>query len=59
MLCIELKAEVDVHHKTMGSVSGPCGMTFRTDRDGANVALDSVFASVPESAIMDVYNSVS
>ena len=47
------------NHEAMGSVSGPCGMASRTDWDGANAALGNVFASVPESTIVDVYNSES
>merc|ERR1712071_175447 len=39
--------------------SGPNGVTSKADWDGVNAALGRVFASVPESTVMDVYNSVS
>merc|ERR1712210_395706 len=54
-----LKAAAEAHHKAMGgSVSGN-GVTSRADWDAVNAALGRVFASVPESTVMDVYNSVS
>merc|ERR1719410_1550933 len=53
-----LKAAVDAHHKAIGSVSGPNGVTSRADWDAVNAALGRVFASVPESQVMDVYNAV-
>ena len=59
MLIQRTDADADAQHKAMGSVSGPCGMAPRADCDGANAALGTVFASVPESTIVDVYNSVS
>ena len=36
--CRGLKAEADVQHKAMGSVSSPCGMASSADLDGANTA---------------------
>jgi len=54
-----LKAAADAHHKAIGSVSGPNGVTSRADWDSVNAALGRVIASVPESMVMDVYNSVS
>merc|ERR1712222_161947 len=48
----------EAHHKAIGSVSGN-GVTSRADWDAVNAALGRVFASVPESTVMDVYNSVS
>ena len=54
-----LKAKADVHHKAMGNIRGPYGMASKTDWDEVNAARGSVFTSVPESAVMDVYNSVS
>lgn len=54
-----LKAAADAHHKAIGSVSGPTGMTSKADWEAVNAALGRVFASVPESTVMDVYNSVS
>merc|ERR1711908_189735 len=53
-----LKAAADAHHKAIGSVSGN-GVTSRADWDAVNAALGRVFASVPESTVMDVYNAVS
>jgi len=53
-----LKAAVDAHHKAIGSVSGPNGVTSRANWDEVNAALGRVIASVPESQVMDVYNAV-
>merc|ERR1712007_383631 len=47
------------HHKAIGSISGPNGVTSQADWEAVNAALGRVFASVPESTVMDVYNSVS
>merc|ERR1719371_140639 len=54
-----LKAAADAHHKAIGSISGPNGVTSKADWEGVTAALGRVFASVPESTVMDVYNSVS
>ena len=54
-----LKAAADAHHKAIGSISGSNGVTSAADWDGVNAALGRVIASVPESTVMDVYNSVS
>jgi len=54
-----LAAAAEAHHKAIGSISGPNGVTSRADWDNVNAALGRVFASVPESMMMDVYNSVS
>jgi hypothetical protein len=54
-----LKAAADAHHKAIGSVSGANGVTSQADWEAVNAALGRVFASVPESTVMDVYNSVS
>jgi len=54
-----LAAAADAHHKAIGSVAGPNGVTSRADWDNVNAALGRVVASVPESMVMDVYNSVS
>merc|ERR1712224_707050 len=54
-----LKAAADAHHKAIGSVSGPTGVTSKADWEAVNAALGRVFASVPESTVMDVYNAVS
>jgi len=54
-----LKAAADAHHKAIGSVSGPTGVTSKADWEAVNAALGRVFASVPESSVMDVYDAVS
>ena len=54
-----LKAAAEAHHKTIGSASGASGVTSQADWEAVNAALGRVFASVPESTVMDVYNSVS
>lgn len=54
-----LKAATDAHHKAIASISGPNGVTSRADWDAVNAAIGRVVASVPESTVMDVYNSVS
>merc|ERR1712127_904128 len=53
-----LKAAASAHHKAIGSISGVNGVTSRADWDSVNAALGRVIASVPESMVMDVYNSV-
>merc|ERR1712224_106155 len=54
-----LKAAAEAHHKAIGSISGANGVTSKADWEALNAALGRVFASVPESSVMDVYNSVS
>merc|ERR1712084_124052 len=54
-----LKAAADAHHKAISSVSGANGVTSQADWEAVNAALGRVIASVPESTVMDVYNSVS
>jgi len=54
-----LKAAAEAHHKAIGSVSGANGVTSKADWEAVNAALGRVFASVPESTVMDVYNAVS
>lgn len=54
-----LAAAAGAHHKAIGSIGGPNGVTSRADWDNVNAALGRVIASVPESQVMDVYNSVS
>merc|ERR1712050_105223 len=54
-----LKAAADAHHKAIGSISGANGVTSKADWEAVNAALGRVFASVPESTVMDVYNAVS
>jgi len=54
-----LKAAAEAHHKAIASVKGPNGVTTQADWEAVNAALGRVFASVPESTVMDVYKSVS
>merc|ERR1719263_2526540 len=54
-----LAAAADAHHKAIGSISGPNGVTSKADWEAINAALGRVIASVPESTVMDVYNAVS
>merc|ERR1712056_162272 len=54
-----LKAAADAHHKAIGSIGGANGVTSQADWEAVNAALGRVIASVPESTVMDVYNSVS
>merc|ERR1712217_877415 len=54
-----LKAAADAHHKAIGSVGGANGVTSKADWEAVNAALGRVIASVPESTVVDVYNSVS
>merc|ERR1712190_334018 len=51
------KAAVDAHHKAIGSASS--GVTSKGDFEAINAALGRAIASVPESKVMDVYNSFS
>lgn len=53
-----LKAAAEAHHKAIGSISGPNGVTSRADWDAVNAALGRVVASVPKEKVMAVYNSV-
>merc|ERR1712186_293434 len=54
-----LSAAAAAHHKAIGSISGANGVTSKADWEAVNAALGRVIASVPESTVMDVYNSVS
>jgi len=54
-----LAAAAEAHHKAIGSATGPNGVTSKADWEAVNAALGRVFASVPESQVMDVYNAVS
>jgi hypothetical protein len=54
-----LKAAADAHHKAIGTVDKNTGVTSKADWEAVNAALGRVFASVPESTVMDVYNAVS
>ncbi|CAE7948321.1 unnamed protein product, partial [Symbiodinium sp. KB8] len=46
------------HHKAIGSISGPNGVTSRADWDEVNAALGRVVASVPKAKVMAVYDAV-
>merc|ERR1712050_403203 len=52
-----LKAGVEAHHKAIGSAGS--GVTSKADYEAINAALGRAIASVPESQVMDVYNSFS
>ena len=51
-----LKAAADAHHKAIGSISGPNGVTSRADWDAVNAALGRVVASDPKDKVMSVYD---
>merc|ERR1719203_57433 len=53
-----LRAAVEAHHKAVGS-AGSTGVTSKADFEAINAALGRAIASVPESQVMDVYNSFS
>ena len=53
-----LKAAAEAHHKAIGNISGPNGVTSRADWDSVNAALGRVVASVPKEKVMAVYDSV-
>merc|ERR1712170_271507 len=51
-----LKAAAEAHHKAIGSIDA-AGVTSAADYAAVNAALGRVIASVPQSQVMDVYNS--
>ena len=53
-----LKDAAEAHHKAIGSISGPNGVTSRADWDAVNAALGRVVASVPKAKVMAVYDAV-
>ena len=53
-----LKEAAEAHHKAIGSISGPNGVTSRADWDAVNAALGRVVASVPKAKVMAVYDAV-
>eukprot|EP00439_Symbiodinium_sp_Y106_P038237 s5067_g4.t1 len=53
-----LKEAAEAHHKAIGSISGPNGVTSRADWDSVIAALGRVVASVPKEKVMAVYDSV-
>merc|ERR1712039_669363 len=52
-----LSAAAAAHHKAIGSISGPNGVTSAADYAAVNAALGKVIASVPTGQVMDVYNA--
>merc|ERR1712205_119786 len=52
-----LKDAAEAHHKAIGSIDAK-GVTSAADWEAVNGALGKVIASVPESQVMDVYNSI-
>eukprot|EP00438_Fugacium_kawagutii_P008660 Skav215561 [mRNA] locus=scaffold1793:40612:41583:- [translate_table: standard] len=53
-----LKEAAEAHHKAIGSISGPNGVTSRADWDAVNAALGRVVASVPKAKVMAVFDLV-
>jgi len=51
-----LKEAAAAHHKAIGSVDAK-GVTSAADYEAVNAALGKLIASVPQSQVMDVYNS--
>merc|ERR1719343_834881 len=51
-------AAVEAHHKAIGSASSN-GLTSKADFEGTIATLGRAIASVPESKVIDVYNSFS
>jgi len=51
-----LKAAAEAHHKAIGSIDDK-GVPSAADYAAVNAALGKVIASVPQSQVMDVYNS--
>merc|ERR1712125_73936 len=50
-----LKEAAEAHHKAIASVDSK-GVTSAADYEAINKALGKLFASVPQSQVMDVYN---
>merc|ERR1712186_31968 len=51
-----LQQAAAAHHKAIGSIDAN-GLTSAADSEAVNAALGRVFASVPTSKVMDVYNA--
>merc|ERR1712203_1176643 len=51
-----LKAAAEAHHKAINNINAK-GVTSAADYEAVNAALGRVFASVPASKVMDVYNA--
>jgi len=54
-----LKKGVEAHHKAIASTSVGNPVISKGDYEAINAAIGRMIASVPESQVMDVYNSVS
>jgi len=54
-----LKAGVQAHHKAIASTSTANPVISKGDYEAINAAIGRMIASVPESQVMDVYNSIS
>merc|ERR1712039_160540 len=54
-----LKKGVMAHHKAIGATSASNPVLSKADFEAINAALGRMIASVPESQVMDVYNSFS
>merc|ERR1711988_692137 len=54
-----LKKGVEIHHKAIGSTSTANPVLSKGDYEAINAALGRMIASVPESQVMDAYNSIS
>jgi len=51
-----LKEAAEAHHKAIGSIDAK-GVTTAADYEAVNAALGKLIASVPQSQVMDVYNT--
>merc|ERR1712227_633886 len=54
-----LKKGVQAHHKAIGATSTANPVLSKGDYEAINAAIGRMIASVPESQVMDVYNSIS
>jgi len=54
-----LKKGVEIHHKAIGATSTANPVLSKGDYEALNAAIGPMIASVPESQVMDVYNSIS
>merc|ERR1711988_1710362 len=54
-----LKKGVEIHHKAIGATSTANPVLSKGDFAALNTAIGRMIASVPESQVMDVYNSIS
>merc|ERR1711988_1673343 len=54
-----LKKGVEIHHKAIGATSTANPVLSKGDYEAINAAIGRMIASVPESQVMDAYNSIS